>query len=310
MRNKRTLATTMSVSTHLKFDSSNLKAFLDAKVEQYNRPEFIKNDPIAIPHQFSVPQDIEIMGFFASVLAWGQRKTIINKCIELIDRMDGAPYDFIINHQESDLQNLLEFKHRTFNDTDLLYFINFLEHHYNEYDSLEDAFLPSVTGLKKSKVFRDEFKEKSSFVFPDLLASETCLASNLQNTSPDAEFILNHFRTYFFSLPDFPERTKKHISSPMQKSTCKRLNMFLRWMVRKDKAGVDFGLWERIAPSVLICPCDVHVERVARKLNLISRKQTDWQTAIELTERLREFDSEDPVKYDFALFGLGIEEKF
>ncbi|MBC7746037.1 MAG: TIGR02757 family protein [Flavobacterium sp.] len=291
-------------------DFSNLKSFLDDKVAQYNRPEFIENDPIAIPHQFSVQQDIEIMGFFASVLAWGQRKTIINKCIELIDRMDGAPYDFIINHQESDLQNLLEFKHRTFNDTDLLYFISFLEHHYNEYDSLEDAFLPAVSGLVKSKIFREEFKETRNFDLQDTVISETCMASELKTGEPDTEFMLNHFRAYFFSLPDFPERTKKHISSPMQKSTCKRLNMFLRWMVRKDSAGVDFGIWERIKPAVLICPCDVHVERVARKLNLISRKQTDWQTALELTLRLREFDAADPVKYDFALFGLGIEEKF
>ena len=289
---------------------SNLKAFLDSKVEQYNRPEFIKNDPIVIPHQFSVKQDIEIMGFFASILAWGQRKTIINKCIELIDRMDGAPYDFIINHQESDLQNLLEFKHRTFNDTDLLYFVSFLEHHYNEFDSLEDAFLPSVTGLKRPEVYRKEFLDKTSARSPDTQASAACYASELQVGPVDIEFSLNHFRTYFFSLPDSPPRTVKHISSPMQKSTCKRLNMFLRWMVRQDGEGVDFGIWERIEPARLICPCDVHVERVARKLNLISRKQTDWQTAVELTQRLREFDAEDPVKYDFALFGLGIEEKF
>jgi uncharacterized protein (TIGR02757 family) len=288
----------------------NLKAFLDSKVEQYNRPEFIENDPIVIPHQFSVMQDIEIMGFFASILAWGQRKTIINKCIELIDRMDGAPYDFIINHQESDLQNLLEFKHRTFNDTDLLYFISFLEHHYNEYDSLEDAFLPSVTGLKKPEIYRKEFMDKTSAGSPDALASAACYASELQVGPVDIEFSLNHFRTYFFSLPDFPPRTVKHISSPMQKSTCKRLNMFLRWMVRQDDKGVDFGIWDRIKPASLVCPCDVHVERVARKLNLISRKQTDWQTAVELTQRLREFDAEDPVKYDFALFGLGVEEKF
>lgn len=290
--------------------NENLKDFLDSKVDQYNRPEFIENDPIVIPHQFSVQQDIEIMGFFASILAWGQRKTIINKCNELIERMDGAPYDFIINHQDSDLQNLLEFKHRTFNDTDLLYFVSFLEHHYNEFDSLEDAFLPSVTGLKKPDVYRKEFIDKTSAASPDALASAACYASDLQESPIDIEFSLNHFRTYFFSLPDFPSRSIKHISSPMQKSTCKRLNMFLRWMVRKDNKGVDFGIWERISPAILVCPCDVHVERVARKLNLISRKQTDWQTAVELTNRLREFDAEDPVKYDFALFGLGIEEKF
>jgi uncharacterized protein (TIGR02757 family) len=300
----------MSPDSSIISSNSNLKAFLDSKVEQYNRPEFIQNDPIVIPHQFSLKQDIEIMGFFASVLAWGQRKTIINKCIELIDRMDGAPYDFIINHQETDLQNLLDFKHRTFNDTDLLYFVSFLEHHYNEFDSLEDAFLPSMTGLKKPDVFRNEFIDKTSAASPESLASAPCMASAFQERSVDIEFSLNHFRTYFFSLPDFPPRTVKHISSPMQKSTCKRLNMFLRWMVRRDDKGVDFGIWERITPASLICPCDVHVERVARKLNLITRKQTDWQTAVELTGRLSEFDPYDPVKYDFALFGLGIEEKF
>lgn len=298
------------MTSNLASDFSNLKAFLDSKVDQYNRPEFIQYDPIVIPHQFTLNQDIEIMGFFASILAWGQRKTIINKCIELIDRMDGTPYDFIINHQESDLQNLLEFKHRTFNDTDLLYFVSFLEHHYNEFDSLEDAFLPSSTGLKKPEVFRKEFVDKTSARSPDTFASAPCYAAELDGTAVSAEVSLNHFRTYFFSLPDFPPRTVKHISSPMQKSTCKRLNMFLRWMVRKDDKGVDFGIWERLKPANLVCPCDVHVERVARKLNLISRKQTDWQTAAELTERLREFDPLDPVKYDFALFGLGIEEKF
>lgn len=251
---------------------NNLKLFLDAKVNQYNRPEFIGNDPIVIPHQFAKKQDIEIMGFFAAILAWGQRKTIINKCRELIVRMDNAPFDFIQNHQETDLKALLGFKHRTFNDTDLLYFVSFFRQHYQQYESLEDAFF---TGIN----------------------------------SPTEE-MLNHFRSYFFSLPDFPHRSKKHVSSPQQKSTCKRLNMFLRWMVRKDNCGVDFGIWTRIKPADLICPCDLHVDRVARKLKLITRKQNDWQTAVELTERLREFDPQDPVKYDFALFGLGIEEKF
>ena len=287
--------------------TSDLKAFLDSKVEQYNRPDFIDNDPIVIPHRFTVQQDIEIMGFFASILAWGQRKTIINKCTELIERMDGAPYDFILNHQDSDLQNLLDFKHRTFNDTDLLYFISFLEHHYSEYDSLEDAFLPAVTGLRKPRVFRKEFMDERNSSTAISNASPTCYASELSVKPLTIEDALNHFRAYFFSLPDFPPRTIKHISSPMQRSTCKRLNMFLRWMVRKDDAGVDFGIWEQLSPSILICPCDVHVERVARHLNLISRRQTDWQTALELTERLREFDAEDPVKYDFALFGLGVE---
>ena len=251
----------------------NLKAFLDSKVAQYNRPDFIKNDPVSIPHLFTSKKDIEIMGFWAATLAWGQRIIIINKCKELINLMDGAPYDFIINHEVPDLKKLLHFKHRTFNDIDTLYFISFFRHHYSSYESLEDAFIPP-SGAN---------------------AVEDCL---------------NYFREYFFSLPDYPHRTKKHVSSPSQKSTCKRLNMFLRWMVRRDNCGVDFGIWNKIKPSDLIMPCDLHVDRVARKLKLIERKQTDWQTAVELTARLREFDPKDPVKYDFALFGLGIEEKF
>ncbi|MDO3642928.1 TIGR02757 family protein [Mucilaginibacter sp. L3T2-6] len=251
----------------------DIKAFLDSKATQYNRPDFIKNDPISIPHLFTKKQDIEIMGFWAAVLAWGQRVTIINKCKELISLMDGAPYDFIMNHEEPDLKKLLKFKHRTFNDIDTLYFIAFFRYHYQRHNTLEDAFIPANGGYSP---FRG----------------------------------LGGFRDYFFSLPDYPHRTKKHISSPSQKSTCKRLNMFLRWMVRKDDCGVDFGIWNKISPSELIMPCDLHVDRVARKLKLITRKQTDWQTAVELTERLREFDPNDPVKYDFALFGLGIEEKF
>ena len=253
--------------------TENLKQFLDAKVIQYNRPEFIENDPVSIPHLFTKRQDIEIMGLWAAVLAWGQRVTIINKCKELISLMDGAPYDFILNHQEPDLKKLLHFKHRTFNDIDTLYFIAFFRYHYERNESLESAFIPEDG-----------------------------------NYSPFRG--LGGFRNYFFSLPDYPHRTKKHISSPAQKSTCKRLNMFLRWMVRKDNCGVDFGLWNTIKPADLICPCDLHVDRVARKLKLITRKQTDWQTAVELTERLREFDPDDPIKYDFALFGLGIVERW
>ncbi|MCR8560602.1 TIGR02757 family protein [Mucilaginibacter sp. BJC16-A38] len=264
--------------------AGELQAFLDSKVLQYNQPDFIKNDPVSIPHMFTRRQDIEIMGLWAAVLAWGQRVTIINKCKELITLMDGAPYDFIINHQEVDLKKLLHFKHRTFNDIDTLYFISFFRYHYENNESLESAFLPKP---------------------PSPLKGEQKL-----NDEEAIEKYLNYFRSYFFSLPDFPNRTKKHISSPSQKSTCKRLNMFLRWMVRKDNCGVDFGIWNHIKPSELIVPCDLHVDRVARKLNLITRKQTDWQTAIELTQRLREFDLIDPVKYDFALFGLGIDEKF
>jgi len=282
---------------HLPAEAGELKDFLDYKAAQYNRPEFIPNDPVSIPHLFTKKQDIEIMGLWAAVLAWGQRVTIINKCRELITLMDGAPYDFMINHEETDLKRLLHFKHRTFNDVDTLYFISFFRHHYSKYESLETAFTPSVGchaealeawGQRPTRTLREPQGDTSLVV----------------------ENALNYFRDYFISLPDFPNRTKKHISSPSQKSTCKRLNMFLRWMVRKDDCGVDFGIWNQIKPSGLICPCDLHVDRVARKLNLITRKQTDWQTAVELTERLREFDPADPVKYDFALFGLGIEEKF
>ncbi|MFC5191292.1 TIGR02757 family protein [Algoriphagus aquatilis] len=252
-----------------------IKDFLDEKVIQYNQPGFITLDPISIPHRFSKKQDIEISGFFAAILAWGQRKTIINKCLELFTLMDNAPHDFLLHHREEDLRSLLNFKHRTFNEVDTLYFVHFLSWYYRRFESLEDAFLIGQTGQADSM-----------------------------------ESILTHFHEYFFSLPDAPSRTKKHIATPARKAACKRINMYLRWMVRDDDKGVDFGLWKRIKPAQLICPCDLHVDRVGRKLGLITRKQTDWQTALELTERLREFDPNDPVKYDFALFGLGVEEKF
>ena len=255
----------------------NLKEFLDSKVEEYNQPNFIPNDPICIPHLFPKKQDIEIMGFIASILAWGQRKTIINKCKELIERMGGTPYDFIMNHKEDDLKALLGFKHRTFNDTDLLYFVEFFRCHYSRFDSLEDAFLIGQENVKPTEI--------------------------------SIEKSLNEFKLYFFSLPDFPLRTKKHVSSPAQKSTCKRLNMFLRWMVRVDNKGVDFGIWNRIEPSQLICPCDVHVERVARKFHLITLEKLQWKAAVELSENLSQLDESDPVKYDFALFGLGVERE-
>ena len=249
-----------------------LKDFLDQAVEKFNCPDFIENDPISIPHQFTKKQDIEIMGFWAATLAWGTRKTIINKCKELVDLMDGSPYDFIINHEDSDLKKFLSFKHRTFNATDTLYFTHFFKTHYQQFESLETAFIPL-----------------------------------LEDGKPDVENHLNHFHHYFTGLTDFPERTRKHIASPARNSACKRINMFLRWMVRKDNKGVDFGIWKTIKPSQLICPCDVHVERIARQLGLIQRKQTDWKMAIELTENLRKFDPIDPVKYDFALFGLGVD---
>lgn len=280
--------------------TNELKDFLDFKVAQYNQPNFIANDPICIPHQYSLKQDIEIAAFFAAILAWGQRKTIINKCNELFERMDNQPYRFMLHHSDADLKGLLGFKHRTFNDTDLLYFVSFFKQHYKQSNSLETAFLPDQ---QFNRAYVDVGVESEME-----LSSSACMLNEMQNFS--IEKALNHFRSYFFSLEDFPKRSIKHISSPLQKSTCKRLNMFLRWMVRKDTTGVDFGLWNTISTSMLICPCDVHVDRVSRRLGLIKRKQTDWLTAVELTARLKEFDANDPVKYDFALFGLGVEEKF
>lgn len=253
-----------------KINYATLKEFLEEKSDQYNRPEFIEHDPISIPHMFKKKQDIEIAGLFAAVLAWGKRVTIIRKCKELMEWMDNAPHDFVRHHSERELKKLLNFKHRTFNGIDTLYFIEFLKTHYSSNTSLESIF-----------------------------ASQT-----LNNTIEEA---LICFHRQFFSL-DHPPRTKKHIPTPERKSTCKRLSMYLRWMVRSDNRGVDFGLWKTIQPSQLVCPCDLHVDRVARKLKLITRKQTDWLTALELTENLQMLDPADPVKYDFALFGLGIEE--
>jgi uncharacterized protein (TIGR02757 family) len=255
--------------------SKKLQDFLDRKVIEYNKPSFIKNDPISVPHFFSKKQDIEIAGFFASIFAWGNRTTIINKSKELMQLMENAPHDFISTHQEKDLQRLLQFKHRTFNVTDLLYFILFLKHHYTRSTSLETAF--------------SKWMDKND--------------ENIENA-------LRGFHDYFFSLQDAPVRTRKHIATPDRNSTCKRLNMFLRWMVRSDSAGVDFGIWKKIKPSQLICPIDVHVARVAKRFGLVKRKQVDWLTALELTEHLKKFDSTDPAKYDFALFGLGVVEKF
>ena len=252
----------------------NIQQLLDAKVIYYNNTSFIAEDPISIPHRFTKQQDIEISGFFAATLAWGLRKTIINKCSELLSIMDNAPYDFIRYHTNKDLKQISNFKHRTFNSTDTLYFIEFLKHHYAQYESLEFAF-----------------------------------SKYLKTNDATIENGLIGFRNYFFSLEIYPSRTKKHIATPALNSACKRLNMYLRWMVRKDETGVDFGLWNSIKTSQLICPLDVHVERVARTLNLITRKQCDWKTALELTQNLKKLDKNDPVKYDFALFSMGVVEK-
>ncbi|MGB3005640.1 MAG: TIGR02757 family protein [Chitinophagaceae bacterium] len=255
---------------------SDLKEFLNRKVDEYNQPSFIKYDPISIPHLFTRKQDIEIAGFFAAIFAWGNRTTIINKARELMELMNNSPYHFCLHHSATDLKNLMQFRHRTFNTTDLLYFIEFLKQHYSKHKSLETAFTMHGETINE---------------------------------------MLVGFHHYFFSLNEVPARTKKHIATPERKSSCKRLNMFLRWMVRQDKNGVDFGIWKNISPSILICPVDLHVARVAKKLNLLHRKQTDpiaigWQAAVELTEFLRTLDKNDPVKYDFALFGMGVMEKY
>ncbi len=256
-------------------EAENLKDFLDRKVAQYNTPAFIPPDPISIPHRFSAKQDIEIAGLFAALFAWGNRTTIINKATELMQLMDGAPYQFCTQHKEIDLRRLLYFKHRTFNATDLLYFIQFLQHHYTRSNTLETAFTKA-----------------------------------LQPTDEHITGALNGFYTYFFSLPHAPARTAKHVAAPFKNSTCKRLNMYLRWMVRADNKGVDFGIWKGIKPAQLVCPIDVHVARVARRFGLLQRNGTDWLAGIELTQRLKNFDPADPAKYDFALFGLGVVERF
>jgi len=256
--------------------NEEIKKILDQKVKQYNQISFIAKDPICIPHLFQKQQDIEIAAFFAAIFAWGNRTTIINKSTELMQKMDHAPHAFCLHHQPNDLKKLFGFKHRTFNDTDLLYCIAFLKAHYEHHESLESAFFVRHTDGKK--------------------------INNITES-------LIHFQQYFMSLEDAPQRTKKHISSPAAGSTCKRLNMFLRWMVRKDHTGVDFGIWSAIKPSELIIPIDVHVARIARTLGILKRPQTDWEAALELTNYCRTLDSKDPVKYDFALFSLGVIEK-
>ncbi|MBA4303771.1 MAG: TIGR02757 family protein [Sphingobacteriaceae bacterium] len=250
---------------------ASLQSQLDAYVQQYNQPEFIAADPIVVPHAFTQKQDVEIAGLFAAIFAWGQRTTIIAKSRELMERMDNRPHEFVLHHSENDLRALTGFQHRTFNDTDLLYLLAFLQAHYQEHNSLEAAFLPPSTAF---------------------VSMEQCLM---------------HFHEQVFCFDWAPQRTRKHIATPARHSACKRLNMYLRWMVRKDGAGVDFGLWNRLPTSGLIMPLDVHVQRVARKLGLLQREQADWQAAIELTNALRAFDAHDPVKYDFALFGMGLE---
>lgn len=256
----------------MRLKRSELKEFLDAKVQEYNHPRFIESDPIQIPHRFSKKEDIEISGFLTATIAWGNRKSIINNANRMMDLLDHSPYEFIVNHQEDDLEKLKSFVHRTFNGDDLAQFIKSLKHIYSEHDGLENVF--------------SKYAQKDS----------------LQNA-------IHEFKHLFFEIPHL-ERTTKHVSDPFKNSAAKRINMYLRWMVRHDQNGVDFGIWKSLSPSQLSCPLDVHSGNVARKLKLLKRKQNDGKALMELDKALRKLDANDPVKYDFALFGLGVFEGF
>lgn len=250
----------------------DLKDFLDEKVLRYNNPAFIESDPVSIPHMFDLKQDIEISGFLAATIAWGNRTTIIKNAVSMMKLMDNSPYDFVLHHKETDLERLNGFVHRTFMEVDLAYFIRSLKNIYLNHGGLESVFSANISG---------------------------------DSTQP----AITQFRKVFFSLPH-PARTCKHISDPSKGSSAKRINMYLRWMVRNDNRGVDFGLWDKISPGQLSCPLDLHSGNVARKLGLISRSQNDSKALCELDFNLRQLDRVDPVRYDFALFGLGVFEKF
>ena len=251
---------------------SDIKEFLDEKVYQYNNSVFIEPDPISIPHRFNLKEDIEISGFLTATISWGNRKMIIKNGLKLHRLMGNSPYDFIMNHDQEDLERLKGFVHRTFNETDLLYFIKSIRNIYQNHGGLENIFSQSVTPI---------------------------------STQP----AIHEFKKVFFSLPH-PDRTSKHISDPEMGSAAKRINMYLRWMVRSDNKGVDFGIWKSISSAQLSCPLDVHSGRVARKLGLLARNQNDARALEELDYNLRQLDKNDPVKYDFALFGLGVFENF
>ncbi|MBU2951466.1 TIGR02757 family protein [Tamlana agarivorans] len=253
-------------------NTSELKEFLDAKVIEYNNPKFIDSDPIQIPHRFTQKEDIEIASFLTATIAWGNRKMIIKNADRMMQLLGNSPYDFIINHKENDLDHFEGYVHRTFNTEDLTYFIKSLKNIYQNHGGLETVFLKHLKG----------------------------------NTM---QLAIHEFKKTFFSI-DHPSRTLKHVGDPNKGSAAKRLNMMLRWLVRNDQAGVDFGVWKTISPSVLSCPLDVHSGNVARKLGLLTRKQNDAKALSELDTALRELDSKDPVKYDFALFGLGVFEGF
>lgn len=250
---------------------NELKSFLDEKVALYNNPNFIESDPIQIPHRFSLKEDIEIAGFLSATIAWGNRTMIIKNASKMMDLMGNSPYDFVMTHQPKQLERFDVFVHRTFNAQDFKTFIIGLKHIYNNHQGLEAAF------------------------------------DNVENNSVQKN--ISTFKSIFFEIEHHP-RTQKHISDPLNNSAAKRINMFLRWMVRKDNAGVDFGIWKKVAPSYLSCPLDVHSGNVARKLGLLNRKQNDAKAVLELDESLRKLDKNDPTKYDFALFGLGVFEGF
>lgn len=251
------------------FSHQDIKIFLDDKVERYNRPEFITDDPISIPHTYNKKQDIEITAFWTAVLSWGQRKTIINKAKSLFELMDNAPHDFIRNHSTKDLAPFETFKHRTFLSDDTLYFIAALKEIYLRHQSLEEVFV-------------------------------------MGDQPFDMAQALTRFHKLFFSLSEGLDRTKKHLPNPERGSTCKRLNMFMRWMVRQDDKGVDFGLWKNVPTSALMIPYDLHVDRVVRHYGLAERQQRDWKLVEELTAFCRTLDPVDPAKYDYALFGLSV----
>jgi len=252
-------------------NTSELKTFLDYKVVQYNTPDFIESDPIKIPHSFQKKEDIEIAGFLTATIAWGNRKSILKNSEKLMDLMDRSPYDFVMNHDENDLLNLNGFVHRTFNSDDLVYFIKSLKNIYSNHSGLEGIFT---------------------------------LNANKNSLQP----AIHKFKSVFFELPH-QKRTEKHVSDPLKNSAAKRINMFLRWMIRNDDTGVDFGIWKDLSPAQLSCPLDVHSGNVARKLGLLKRKMNDARALQELDDNLRKMDRNDPVKYDFALFGLGVFEK-
>lgn len=253
-------------------NAEDLKFFLDEKVELYNNPNFIESDPIQIPHLFSLKEDIEIAGFLSATIAWGNRKMIIKNSHRMIQLMGNSPYDFVMSHQDYQLDELQHFVHRTFNGQDFISFIKGLQHIYKNHDGLENVF----------HKHQDETSMQKS---------------------------IHEFKKLFFEI-DHQYRTQKHISDPLNNSAAKRINMFLRWMVRQDNKGVDLGIWKNISPSLLSCPLDVHSGNVARKLGLLTRKQNDGKALSELDAKLRELDYNDPVKYDFALFGLGVFENF